>query len=83
MAVSKGALTRDAGCFCGLSAARRSLHARSGHRLRVVSGMAARSEFGFRCVYCLSREQWDWLPEEYDLDHFAPKKRPWLESSIL
>jgi hypothetical protein len=33
-----------------------------------------RDEFGFRCVYCLSREQWGRVTGEYDLDHFVPQK---------
>jgi hypothetical protein len=33
-----------------------------------------RDEFAFRCVYCLSREQWGRVTGEYDLDHFVPQK---------
>src|SRR5271167_4677172 len=33
-----------------------------------------RDEFVFRCVYCLSREQWGRVTGEYDLDHFVPQK---------
>src|SRR6185312_3127966 len=41
-----------------------------------------RDEFAFRCVYCLSREQWGRETGEFDLDHFAPQKaRPDLETT--
>jgi hypothetical protein len=33
-----------------------------------------RDEFAFRCVYCLTREQWGRVTGEYDLDHFVPQK---------
>lgn len=32
-----------------------------------------RDEFKFRCVYCLSREQWGRVTGEFDLDHFLPQ----------
>lgn len=36
-----------------------------------------RDEFSFRCVYCLSREQWGRATGEFDLDHFvAQATRP-------
>jgi hypothetical protein len=31
-----------------------------------------RDEFGFRCVYCLVREQWGRAVGLFDLDHFLP-----------
>lgn len=31
-----------------------------------------RDEFSFRCVYCLIREQWGRVTDEFDLDHFLP-----------
>lgn len=33
-----------------------------------------RDEFRFRCVYCLSREQWGRVSGEFDLDHFVSQK---------
>lgn len=33
-----------------------------------------RDEFSFRCVYCLSREQWGRVSAEYGVDHFAARK---------
>ena len=38
-----------------------------------------RDEFGFKCVYCLNREQWGRVRGTFDLDHFLPIKfRPEL-----
>lgn len=31
-----------------------------------------RDEFSFRCVYCLTREQWGLTKGVFDLDHFTP-----------
>jgi HNH endonuclease len=31
-----------------------------------------RDEFAFRCVYCLSREQWGRLRAAFEVDHFLP-----------
>jgi hypothetical protein len=31
-----------------------------------------RDEFGFRCVYCLVREQWGRVAGLFDIDHFLP-----------
>src|SRR5437588_13107558 len=31
-----------------------------------------RDEFGFRCVYCLLREQWGRTRGVFELDHFLP-----------
>jgi HNH endonuclease len=40
-----------------------------------------RDEFCFRCVYCLSREQWVDMRRGFQLDHFIPQKlRPDLEA---
>ncbi len=33
-----------------------------------------RDEFSFRCVYCLSREQWGRALGEFEIDHFVPQK---------
>jgi hypothetical protein len=33
-----------------------------------------RDEFAFRCIYCLSREQWGRTTGEFGLDHFVPQK---------
>jgi hypothetical protein len=33
-----------------------------------------RDEFTFRCVYCLSREQWGHVTGDYELDHFVPQR---------
>jgi 5-methylcytosine-specific restriction endonuclease McrA len=33
-----------------------------------------RDEFAFRCIYCLSREQWGRVAGEFDLDHFVPQQ---------
>ena len=33
-----------------------------------------RDEFGFKCVYCLNREQWGRVRGTFDLDHFLPVK---------
>ncbi len=32
-----------------------------------------RDEFSFRCVFCLSREQWGLVRGMWDIDHFAPQ----------
>ncbi len=32
-----------------------------------------RDEFGFRCVFCLRREQWGLLRGSWDIDHFVPQ----------
>ncbi len=32
-----------------------------------------RDEFSFRCVFCLSREQWGLIGGVWDIDHFAPQ----------
>jgi hypothetical protein len=32
-----------------------------------------RDEFAFRCIYCLSREQWGRVTGEFDLEHFLPQ----------
>jgi hypothetical protein len=32
-----------------------------------------RDEFGFRCVYCLVREQWGRVSGQFGLDHFRPQ----------
>ena len=32
-----------------------------------------RDEFSFRCVFCLSREQWGSVKGMWDIDHFAPQ----------
>jgi hypothetical protein len=34
-----------------------------------------RDEFRFRCVYCLTREQWGLVKGLYDLDHFLSQAR--------
>lgn len=31
-----------------------------------------RDEFGFRCVYCLRREQWELCRGIFHIDHFVP-----------
>ena len=32
-----------------------------------------RDEFSFRCVFCLSREQWGVMRRMWDIDHFLPQ----------
>jgi 5-methylcytosine-specific restriction endonuclease McrA len=32
-----------------------------------------RDEFDFRCVYCLKREAWGQMTDEFELDHFEPQ----------
>ena len=34
-----------------------------------------RDEFAFRCVYCLSREQWGRVAGDFDVEHFRPQAR--------
>jgi hypothetical protein len=33
-----------------------------------------RDEFVFRCAYCLVREQWGRETQDFDIDHFVPRK---------
>lgn len=34
-----------------------------------------RDEFSFRCVFCLTREQWGLVRGSWDIDHFVPQDR--------
>lgn len=36
-----------------------------------------RDEYGFRCVYCLRREVWDWSGDRrFSVEHLVPKRGP-------
>lgn len=48
-------------------------HGPKGYRSARAYQPWLRDEFGFRCVFCLNREQWGRLTGEFDVEHFQPQ----------
>jgi hypothetical protein len=48
-------------------------HGPEGYREHASFRPWLRDEFTFRCVYCLTREQWGRVIREFDIDHFIPQ----------